>query len=32
MPGPVRWPRRLAIEQQGRPYFELALRRFEAAL
>jgi len=31
MPGPVRWPRGLRIEQQGRPYFEMALSRFEAA-
>jgi hypothetical protein len=30
MPGPVRWPRRLSIEQSGRPYFELTLTRFEA--
>lgn len=30
MPGPVRWPRELRIEQSGRPYFELRLTRFEA--
>jgi hypothetical protein len=30
MPGPVRWPRELRIEQDGRPYFELRLKRFEA--
>jgi hypothetical protein len=32
MPGPVRWPRKLRIEQRGRPYFELTLSRFEAGL
>jgi hypothetical protein len=31
MPGPVRWPRSLRIEQDGRPYFELTLSRFEAS-
>jgi hypothetical protein len=30
MPGPVRWPRTLRIEQDGKPYFELTLSRFEA--
>jgi hypothetical protein len=30
MPGPVRWPRNIRIEQEGRPYFELELKRFEA--
>ena len=30
MPGPVRWPRSLRIEQDGRPWFELTLSRFEA--
>lgn len=30
MPGPVRWPRRISIEQEGQPYFELDLKRFEA--
>ena len=32
MPGPVRWPRTIRIEQGGRPYFELTLSRFEAAI
>lgn len=31
MPGPVRWPRSLRIEQDGRPYLELTLSRFEAS-
>jgi hypothetical protein len=31
MPGPVRWPRTLRIEQEGRPYLELTLSRFEAS-
>ncbi|HEY0626008.1 MAG TPA: hypothetical protein VGD10_04670 [Allosphingosinicella sp.] len=31
MPGPVRWPRRLTLEQKGKPYFDLTLTRFEAA-
>jgi hypothetical protein len=31
MPGPVRWPRSLRIEQRGKPYFELKLSRFEAS-
>ena len=31
VPGPVRWPRRLTLLQRGKPYFELALTRFEAA-
>jgi hypothetical protein len=30
MPGRIRWPRELRIEQQGRPYFELRLTRFDA--
>jgi hypothetical protein len=30
MAAPVRWPRELRIEQDGRPYFELRLDRFEA--
>ena len=30
MPGPVRWPRTIRIEQEGKPYFELRLARFEA--
>jgi hypothetical protein len=30
MPGPVRWPREIRIEQAGKPYFELRLKRFEA--
>ncbi len=30
MPGPVRWPRSLRIEQDGKPWFELTLSRFEA--
>ena len=32
MRGPVRWPRTLTIEQRGRPYFEMTLKRFEAML
>jgi hypothetical protein len=32
MPGPVRWPRTIRIEQEGKPYFELTLKRFEAAI
>ncbi len=31
MPGPVRWPRTLRIEQEGSPYLELTLSRFEAS-
>lgn len=31
MPGPVRWPRSLRIEQDGKPYFDLKLSRFEAS-
>lgn len=31
MPGPVRWPRSLRIEQDGKPFFELTLSRFEAS-
>lgn len=30
MPGPVRWPRRLEIHQNGALFFELTLSRFEA--
>lgn len=30
MPGPVHWPRTIRIEQEGKPYFELRLSRFEA--
>ena len=30
MPGPIAWPRRLTIEQNGAPFFELTLSRFEA--
>ena len=30
MPGPVHWPRTIRIEQEGKPYFELRLKRFEA--
>ncbi|HEY5723788.1 MAG TPA: hypothetical protein VIT45_15865 [Allosphingosinicella sp.] len=30
MPGPVRWPRTIRIEQEGSPVFELRLTRFEA--
>lgn len=32
MRGPVRWPKTLRIEQAGKPYFEMTLRRFEALL
>jgi hypothetical protein len=32
MPGPVRWPRRLRIDQDGKPYFELELDSFEAVI
>ena len=32
MPGPVRWPRTIRIEQDGKPYFELTLKRFEAVI
>jgi hypothetical protein len=32
MPGPVRWPRSFRLEQEGRPYLEMKLSRFEAAI
>ena len=32
MPGPVRWPRTIRIEQDGKPYFELTLKRFTAVI
>ncbi|MGZ8999180.1 MAG: hypothetical protein ACXW2T_10030, partial [Allosphingosinicella sp.] len=32
MPGAVRWPRSLRIEQDGSPYFELTLTHFEASI
>jgi hypothetical protein len=31
MPGPIAWPRRLTIEQNGAPFFELTLSRFTTA-
>jgi hypothetical protein len=30
MPGPIAWPRRLTIEQNGALFFELTLSRFAA--